>query len=417
MIQAMYNGITGLQAHKTEMDVISDNIANVNTVGFKSSRVVFRDMLSQTIRGASAPTPGGIGGTNAMQIGLGTSVGTIDVNLMQGSLLPTGKPTDIAIEGNGYLILGDGVARSYTRDGSLQLDADGSLISASSGMKVLGWMADQSTGVIDDTAPLTAGSAINIPVGKLSIARATENIAFRGNLDGSAEPGAVCTTTMNVYDSLGVAHKVDFEFTKTAVDGEWTWQATSADAAGGTLAGSGTLQFNSAGQVMNGSAQLSLTLDNPNGATSPLKANISFDPVTQLAGSEAPVSVTSQDGLPFGVLQSFLIGRDGTISGRFSNGLSQNLARIALAQFSNPAGLIKPGGNILLESPNSGIPQVGIPTDGGLGGIAPGYLESSNVDLPTEFANMIVAQRGFQANSRIITTSDEMLQELVSLKR
>ncbi|HOK53414.1 MAG TPA: flagellar hook-basal body complex protein, partial [Armatimonadota bacterium] len=139
-------GVSGLRAHKTQMDVISNNIANINTIGFKSSRVSFREMLSQTIRGATAPTPNGMGGTNPMQIGLGSGIGSIDVSLTQGSLLPTGKSTDVAIEGSGFLVLGDGQGKYYTRDGSFQLDADGNLVSATTGMKVLGWMANPTTG-------------------------------------------------------------------------------------------------------------------------------------------------------------------------------------------------------------------------------------------------------------------------------
>ena len=416
MIQAMYNGVSGLRAHKTQMDVISDNIANINTVGFKSSRVNFREMLSQTIRGATAPTPGGMGGTNPVQIGLGTGIGSIDVSETQGSLLPTGKPTDVAIEGNGFLVLGDGRGMYYTRDGSLVLDGEGNLVSAGSGLKVLGWTADLATSVLDDTAPISASSGIRLPVGRLAIARQTTNAEFGGNLDASMAVGGTWTSSVKIYDSLGFSHTVTITFTKTANPGEWTWDATSPDAAVGIPVGSGTLTFDAAGHCTVPSGNISLTLGTPNGAVNPILTTLSFQPITQLAG-ESTVSPMSQDGLPLGVMDGFTISRDGIISGTFTNGMSQKLARIALAQFTNPAGLNRVGNNLLMETGNSGLPQIGRPSTGSLGNVTAGFLESSNVDLPTEFANMIVAERGFQANSRIITTSDEILQELVQLKR
>jgi len=414
----MYNGVSGLRAHKTQMDVISNNIANINTIGFKSSRVNFREMLSQTIQGASAPKPNGIGGTNPLQIGLGTGVGSIDVSQTQGSLLPTGKPTDVAIEGNGFLILGDGQVKYYTRDGSFTVDSEGNLVSSSSGMKVLGWMSDPATGIIDTTAPINATSGIKIPIGQLSIARQTSSISLGGNLNQKMEEGGAFSSSLTVFDSLGATHTVTITFTKTAADGEWAWEATSPDAAGGVV-GNGTITFDSYGKCMDNFQSISLALANPDGAASPIDINLDFQAMTQLAAEsgECTVKPTSQDGLPLGVLDGFTVTKDGTISGTFDNGMTQTLGRLALAQFSNPAGLSRAGNNLLAETGNSGLPQIGQPSTGSLGNLTAGFLESSNVDLPTEFANMIVAQRGFQANSRIITTSDEILQELVQLKR
>ena len=416
MIQAMYSGVSGLRAHKTEMDVISNNIANINTIGFKASRVSFREMLSQTIAGATAPTPGGIGGTNPLQIGLGASVGSIDVSQTQGSLLPTGKPTDVAIEGNGFLVLGDGQGKYYTRDGSFQLDAEGNLVSAGSGLKVLGWMADPSTGVIDDTAPVSASSAIRLPVGQLAIARQTTGMTYGGNLDATTAVGGTWSPSATVYDSLGVAHTLTVTLTKTANPGEWSWEASCPDADPGVPVGSGTITFDANGHSTVSSGDISLTLASANGATNPIAATLSFGSITQYAG-DSTLGATYQDGLPLGMLDSFTIGKDGVISGAFTNGMTQRLGRLALAQFTNPSGMSRAGNNLLVETGNSGVPQIGRPSTGSMGNLTAGFLESSNVDLPTEFANMIVAQRGFQANSRIITTSDEILQELVQLKR
>lgn len=416
MIQAMYTGVSGLRAHKMQMDVISNNIANINTVGFKASRVNFKEMLSQTLRGATAPKPGGVGGTNPVQIGLGTGIGSVDISQSQGSLFATGKSTDIAIEGNGFLVLGDGQGKYFTRDGSFQIDSEGTLVSASTGLKVLGWTADPVTGEIDTTAPITAASVLRLPVGQLALARQTSQITYGGNLDSMTAAGGDYSATVQIYDSLGASHSLTLTFTKTANDGEWAWVASSPDAAAGSTVGSGTLVFDAFGNATTPTGSISLDLEGFNGANSPIEMTLDFRSITQLAG-DTTLSPASQNGLPLGALDSFTIGKDGVVSGCFTNGMTQALGRLALAQFANPSGLTKVGNNLMMENSNSGLPRIGQPGEGSLGNVTAGFLESSNVDLPTEFANMIVAQRGFQANSRIITTSDEILQELVQLKR
>lgn len=512
MIQAMYNGVSGLRAHKTMMDVISNNIANINTVGFKAGKVSFREMFNQTIKGATAPKAGATGGANPTQIGLGVSVGSIDINNNQGSLQPTGKVTDMAIEGSGYFIVGNGQGRFYTRDGSFSIDSDGYLVTAGSGLKVQGWTADKITGAIDSTTPITNSSFISLPVGQ--IARQTTQINYGGNLNATTAPGIPQPTTTVVYDTLGTVHQLTVNLVKdqrpivsqgyaattttvgsgtvtvtvgeggdkqtynvnipanstlddlsTAIEsiagvgctvqdagaaaganryslkatsvggrqvaistnltggaqppsfstspenaGRWTWNASE----GGTSVGSGTIQFDDQGKSPFATGTISIPLTN--GANSPLTATLSFGSITQLAG-DSTVSATSQNGLPMGMLDSFTVGQDGVISGVFTNGTSQPLAQIALTAFSNPSGLTKIGNNLMVESSNSGLPQISVPAVGSMGKVNSGFLESSNVDLPTEFANMIVSERGFQANSRVITTADEILQELVQLKR
>ncbi len=418
MIQAIYNGVSGLQAHKMELDVISDNIANVNTIGFKSSRVNFTDMLSRTLRGATEPTSGGLGGTNPMQIGLGTSIGSIAVSQTQGSLQTTGKATDLAIEGEGFLALSDGQGNYYTRDGSLQLDGEGNLVQSSSGMKVLGWMTDPITGEIDSTTPISSSSSIRLPVGGLAVARETKNVVFDGNLDASMAAGSSTSPRIaTIYDSLGVAHNVLVVFTKTANPGEWTWEATSPDAEAGSTVGAGMITFDANGNSTSSTGSISLTLASDNGATNPINAAMSFSSVTQLAAKDSTVKFFDQDGREMGTLDSFAIGKNGVITGTFSNGMTQSLAQLCMARFANPAGLNKSGANVLAETGNSGLPQIGQASVGSMGSVTAGFLEASNVDLSTEFANMIFAQRGFQANSRIITTSDQILLELVQLKQ
>jgi len=416
MIQAMYNGASGLRAHKTQMDVISNNIANINTIGFKASRVSFRETLSQTLRGATGPKAGGIGGINPMQVGLGASIGSIDLSQTQGSLLPTGKPTDVAIEGNGFLMVSDGQGKFYTRDGSLQLDGEGTLVASGSGLRVLGWTADPFTGSINNLEPITPRSEIRLPLGQLAVARQTRKLGIGGNLDARAAEGDTYRVSAQVYDSLGIAHSVSVVFAKTENPGEWSWSVSCPEADPDQSTGSGTIQFDENGRNTVTSGEFSLVLAEPNGSASPITATLYFNELTQLAGN-ATASPTFQDGLALGMLDSFTIGKDGVIWGTFTNGMQQPIAQIAMAQFSNPSGLMKGKNNVFIETGNSGLPQVGVASVGSMGNLTAGFLESSNVDLPTEFTNMIVAQRGFQANSRIITTSDEILQELVQLKR
>lgn len=407
MIQAMFSGISGLNAHKTMLDVIGNNIANINTTAYKSSRTTFKDMLSQTINGAE-------NGVNPAQVGMGTRVGSIDADYSVGPLQQTGRNSDVAIQGNGFFMVTDGTSRYYTRDGAFATDAEGNLISNSSGMNILGWMADPTTGVIDTGSQITNSSKINLPIGQMSLARQTSNVTYTGNLDASSVEGTTLSAQLQVYDSLGVQHPLSIIFTKTANPGEWNWVASSTDASG--TIGSGVIRFDSNGKCITPDGSALLDLANPNGSALPMSIILSFASVTQLSG-DAIVNASYQDGVPLGVLKDYSIESDGTITGLFSNGLTQDLAKISLAGFTNPGGLNKVGDNLLMQTSNSGLANIGQPSAGGLGKLISGSLEGSNVDLPTEFANMIVAQRGFQANSRVITTSDEILQEIMQLKR
>jgi flagellar hook protein FlgE len=411
----MYSGITGMKAFKSDLDVIGNNIANINTTGYKTSRASFKEMLSQTLQGASAPTSTK-GGSNPTQVGLGVMIGSIDTDLSQGSLQSTGRQTDLAIEGNGFFALGDGSNIYYSRDGILSLDANYNLVAASTGLKVLGWMADPVTGIIDTVASISGGSGIRLPIGGLSLARQTSIVKIGGNLDASAAVGEQDTVKFDIYDSLGLTHDVSVVLTKTANAAEWSCDIYCPDADSVNPIATGTLQFDAHGHSLVSSIPLSITLSAPNGSVTPIDIDVSFADTSQLNGPRT-ADLTYQDGLPQGTLESFSIDRNGTVSGTFTNGASRTLAQLALAKFNNASGLMKVGNNLLRESPNSGPPQIGEPGTGGLGRIAAGFIEASNVDLANEFASMIVAQRGFQANSRIISVSDEVLQDLVALKR
>jgi flagellar hook protein FlgE len=415
----MFSAISGLRGHQVMMDVIGNNIANVNTVGYKSGRVNFQDILSQTFRGATAPN-GDLGSINPAQIGLGMTVAGIDVLHTQGNLQSTGKLTDMAIQGDGFFVLANGNQQSFTRDGSFDIALDGTLVNPASGLKVQGWAAD-SSGVIDTTVPV---GSVSIPIGQRTTAQASTSASIRGNLDAGAADGATASTTISLYDSLGVAHSVKVTFTKTGANA-WSWAAASDPLdVGTTTTSTGTIAFTASGLVDPAAAAptgtLSIALTN--GAVSPLDFDPAATPatfdllnMTQFSGTAEPIG--SANGFTSGTLTTFAVGNGGEITGVYSNGQTQALGQIAMASFLNPAGLLRTGQNMFGGSSASGNASIGRPGTSSRGNVTTGSLEMSNVDLATQFTGMITAERGFQANGRVITTSDEMLQELVNLKR
>jgi len=404
----MFSAISGLRGHQIMMDVIGNNIANVNTVGFKSGRVNFQDILSQTMRGATSANAG-LGSINPAQIGLGMTVAGIDILHTQGNLQSTGKLTDMAIQGDGFFVLANGIQQYYTRDGAFDISLDGSLVNPASGLKVQGWQAN-SAGVVDTTK--VPGDVL-IPIGQRTTALPTSTASLRGNLDAGSANGATGTTTLTVFDSLGVSHSVKLTFTKTAANA-WSWTAAGDPANPGTTTTStGTVTFTTGGLVSATTGSLSVAFTN--GATSPSLPTLDFSNMTQFSGASEPVAQTN--GFTSGTLVTFGVGNGGEITGVYSNGQTQLLGQIAMASFLNPAGLLRAGQNTFQTSSASGVPSIGRPGQGNRGTVTTGALEMSNVDLATQFTGMITAQRGFQANGRVITTSDEMLQELVNLKR
>ena len=409
MLQAMYSGISAIEAHQERMDVIGNNIANVNTTAYKAGRVTFQDQLSQTIQGAGAPT-GSIGGTNPQQIGLGVRVGSIDMMLQQGGLQSTTKPTDMAIQGNGFFMLGDSTGISYTRDGSFTLDSSGTLVNSSTGSHVLGWKSDVN-GKIDATQQITPASKLSIPVGGLTAVQPSSTVTFGGNLSAdSTSTTAAYTRSVKVYDSLGEPQTVTASFTHDAAANTWNWSA-SGDAG---AAGSGTITFDTSGKQTGMTGAITLTPTD--GAATGQVITPDFGSVTQISGTSS-AAPTDQNGFGPGTLQSFSIDQSGAITGNFNNGLTRILGQVALSDFPNPAGLERAGGNTFRPSINSGLASVGQALTSSLGKISTGYLEQSNVDLSNEFTNMIVTQRGFQANTKIVTTVDEMLNNVIQMKQ
>ena len=409
MVQAMLAGVASIRAQQTRMNVIGNNLANVNTTAYKSSRITFQEMMAQTIRGASGPS-GTIGGRNAFQYGLGVQIGATDTNVEQGSLQATNRPTDLSIQGNGYFVVSDGAGMSYTRDGAMSLDANGDLVHASTGQRMVGWSASGTTGVIDNTQPLSASNFINIPLGLRTTVQETGKSDFNGNLESSAAVGTTTESTVQMFDSLGNSHNVKLVFTKSATN-QWTWAASSVDGEA-TVTGTGTIDFNTNGAVSGGgTGSISVTA----AGASPMTVSADFSKVTQMNAKSAVQGVT--DGTPAGSLSGFTIGADGVITGLYTNGLSRPIAQITTATFQNTNGLERLGSNLWRQTPNSGSAELGEPTVDGRGAVVAGFLEQSNVDIGQEFTDLIITQRGFQANTKIVTTVDEMLQDLIGMKR
>ncbi|TDT85995.1 flagellar hook protein FlgE [Arthrobacter sp. AG258] len=390
MLRSLYSGISGLRAHQTMLDVTGNNIANVNTTGFKASATQFQDTLSQMTQPAAAGQDGGAG-TNPAQIGLGVRVAGISTNFGQGSAQTTGKASDLMISGDGFFVTGKGAQTFYTRAGAFEPDNAGRLVSPDGGI-LQGWTA--VNGVVNTGGAL---GAIVVSPNTTSPAVATTTAALDGNLPADAAVGTVLERQVKVFNADGASRTLDLTFSKTAAG----WDVAGRDANGATGASAMTFQ--------NGALASGGTLA-VGGIT------VTLGTVTGYAGMST-LTVAGQNGAEAGTLQSYTLAPDGSVVGSFSNGSRAVLARVALAKFANPGGLEKAGGSSFVATGNSGAVQVGTPGAAGMGTLATGSLEMSNVDLSQEFTNLIVAQRGFQANARIITTSDEVLQELSNLKR
>jgi flagellar hook protein FlgE len=486
MMRSLFSGVSGLRNHQFRMDVIGNNIANVNTVSFKTGRVAFKEGFAQLLTGAQRP-PGDQGGTNPIQIGLGSQIGSVDTLFAQGNLETTGLKTDVAIQGNAFFVVRKGNQSYYTRAGNFQLDGQGELVSPTNGFVVQGRMA--TNGVLSDSV-----TDITLPFGQKVTARPTSKLTLAGNLDASAtnfdltaavpngfnattraaaaNSGSYQSATIAAFDQLGNKVETKVWLWKTGAN-QWDWKldtaalptgwtpgaSTPGDNSGNNIAG--RLQFDpNTGLLSNsaittnysadvgtappatlaavptgawtspqstpvvnltgpGGVTLSMNLDlgatmKPSGATSVVAGSLLG--LTQFAGQNNAV-MRDQNGFASGTLQDFSVDRTGTITGSFTNGTSLTLGQIVLADFNNPSGLLRVGDNMYAVSGNSGTAVLGYALSGSQSAVTSGALEMSNVDLAQEFTNMIVAQRGFQANSKVITTADELLSDVVGLKR
>jgi flagellar hook protein FlgE len=327
----------------------------------------------------------------------------------QGASQVTGRRTDVGIQGDGFFVVEANGERFYTCSGSFSFDEDGNWVGAGS-QRVQGWVAD-AAGNIDVTRPI---DDLTIALGDVIDPHATEELEFGGNLSSDAAVGDEVNTSMTVFDSLGTGHEVTLTFTKTGAN---AWSASAGIGATAYAVAPATLTFDATG-ALTSAPTLTFGGFTPPGAD-PLWFDLVLDgdaPLVQFAG-QASAQALRQDGIAIGFLSNFTIGDDGSINGQFNNGENRVLGAIATADFANPEGLMRVDDSNFAVTNNSREPQVRLPGFGTRGLLAAGTLEMSNVDLAQEFTNLIIAQGGFQANSRVITTSDELLQELVNLKR
>ncbi|MDQ2889521.1 MAG: flagellar hook protein FlgE [Gemmatimonadota bacterium] len=446
MDRSLFSAVSGLRNNQTAMDVIGNNIANVNTTAFKASQANFTESFSQVLAGAARPTATS-GGVNGLSVGLGSQLSSIDTAYTQGNLQATGVPTNLAIQGNSLFVVAKGAQTMYTRDGNFKWDSNGNLV-ASNGSVVQGLMA--TNGVL-------SGSLTNIsaPIGQTSPASATSTVSVAGNFNSQASvitavdphnptpaeladpanAGSVVQNTLSVYDSLGTKHNLTLVAWKTSAT---TWDAKidptglsydntkpytfgpGAESSPAAAAPPWQFTFNPDGTVNTTSSNLpSVTFTPSNGgAAVSLKLNPGTGSTGVTSFSSANSAVLSyQNGYASGVLETVAVAPDGTVTGAFSNGTSQTLGQIALAAFNNPEGLDQAADSMYTVSANSGTPLVGYSGKDTTSTIASGNLEMSNVDLAQEFTNMIITQRGFEANGKMVTSSDQMLQTLIQMKQ
>ena len=443
---SLYSGVSGLNANANAMSVLGDNLANANTVGFKSSRTIFGDLLPSSVSGS--------GGTS--QVGRGVALSTVDKIFSQGTFENTETNTDLAVEGAGFFIVSDpttgNASNNYTRAGAFRFDADGFLVNPE-GYNVMGYQLDENGNTVGDLTPIWANTQSFTPAGP------TANIDLNTNLDSDSPAIAAgfdpldptgssnYATSIQVFDSLGSTHLMTTYFTKTS-DQNWDWNTVvdGGEVNGGTagvleVVGNGSLGFDASGDLIHitdaGGTQHELystpgdtssdpvsprptatttadALDWNNGAVQ--TQQISIDMQTSQYASPSVVVSQEQDGFGTGTLVQLSVDELGNVVGNFSNGTPRELMRIPLAKFTNPSALNKVGSNMYSQSTSSGVPVIGT-VGSGVGNIFTNALELSNVDMAQEFVKMITTQRGFSANSKTITTTDEMLSEVINLKR
>lgn len=414
----LYTGISGLQSNSEAMSVVGNNISNSNTTAFKSSSTLFSDVLSASVASASGNS----------EVGRGAQISTVMKNFSQGSFESTDSATDLAIDGDGFFIVSspNDEINYYTRNGSFSFDDDGYLVTAE-GYRVQGAAVDENGDVVGDIGDILVDLVAQIEAGQ------TEEVDMTTNLDADSDavgPFDIAnsadtsnfSSSIIVYDSLGTQHVATCFFTKTA-NNEWEYNlavesadldAAQAGADDLTVVSNGVLQFDDDGVLIAGGAAQTAALQWNNGSDQAQQITYNFD-VTQF-DSDSTIYYQDQDGYTAGELSSVDIAADGTVSAGYSNGLSVDVAMISLATFTNPEGLSSAGGSLWAATDASGEAAIGFPGEA-QGTLVTQSLELSNVDLSEEFVDMITIQNGYNAASKVITTVDEMLQEVLNLKR
>jgi flagellar hook protein FlgE len=415
---SFYSALSGMDSNSVAMQVISDNISNVNTAGFKGSSVHFEDLLGMSLEGVSGMS----------RLGVGASVSSMAASFTQGTLVTTGVGTDLAINGKGFFIVEDATTdeRYYTRAGNFHLDKDGYFVNPN-GFRVQGYLYDPTgTRLIETLSDILVDQTSMFPPA------VTANVNMVLNLNSAVtpttfditDPGGTShySTALPVYDSLGQSHAVTIYFTNTAPQ-TWAWNALidGSEVSGGTagtpqLFGTGSIAFDTAGSLTTAMPVSLYTgaITFSNGvAASAISAN--FAGTTQF-GAPSAVQSLQQDGYSAGTISGMSITAEGNIVGNYTNGEIRNIARLALADFPSLYGLERAGSLLFRATPDSGDPLINKPGEGGMGNLSASMLEESNVDLAAEFIRMIITQRAYQANSKIISTADEMLAQLISIK-
>lgn len=420
---SFYSGLTGLSAYANALNVVGNNLANINTTAFKSSFINFEDLVAASFGGTSTSASG-----NPMQVGLGVMPNSVNGIFSQGSIQNTSEATNVAMEGNGFFIVGDTVDdRFYTRAGNFSFDREGYLITPA-GKFVLGYTQRDANGDIMSSGAL---NRIFMPSNTISAPSPTTFIQMFANLNVRDEVGDTYSASITVYDSKGAPHTVTVDFTHNGLVGgndQWAYSASLPGAdveppqALPFVLGAGVIEFDGTGTMILPAANVNFaTPVFSNGADALNFTWRLYDTAGtgSITGYPIPsaTSSTNTDGYPPGNLTSLIIDNNGLIQGVFSNGQVEQMAQLATASFNNPKGMLRLGRNLFSETNASGPPSVGAANTGGRGSITGSALEASNVDIATEFTNMLIFERGYQANSRIITTSDQVIQEALSLKR
>ena len=418
------HGLSGLSVSSTNLDVIGNNVANANTIGYKESQAQFTDIYANSLAGSGAS-----------EIGIGSRVATVAQGFNQGGIKPTNNPLDVAINGNGFFRMNDGGVVSYSRNGQFLVDAKGFLVNAT-GSNVTGYMADQDGNVVATQLANLNLTSTDITPKQTSVF----NLGF--NLNSNSIPPTTNPTTLmpfdvnnpksynnttsgEIFDSLGNSHVLSVYFQKTLTPGNWNIFATvdgKTDNLGVpqfvTLDNT-SLTFDNNGNLTSPSVPLNVSVNlnsiNPaQGAASPLDFSLDLSKSTQF-GSPFGVNVHSHDGFTSGKLAGYTISAEGIIQGTFTNGRTKTLGQIALSNFANPQGLTPTGNGNWIETPESGQPLVGTPKTGTLGVLASSSVEEANIDLTAELVKMITAQRMYQANAKTIETQNSIMQTLVNL--
>lgn len=416
--------LTGLTADSWALDTIANNLANMNTIGFKSRSAQFADLFYQEM--------GTTGSGDPIQVGAGTQVSSMATDFSSGTSNYTGLNTDVALQGNGFFVVSDGTNQYLTRAGDFSLDAKGNLVTAN-GMSVMGYPA--ANGVVNPNAPLTP---LNIPESEILPPQATSSFNMTATLNSNTASGSSFPATVNVYDSLGTMHTLTVNYTANG-NGNWTY-SISLPAGDQTAAQTvtGTMNFDQNGNLVSiqpsgaaaatpvGTAQgdassipVSFTGMSDGAANLTMNFNLlgsgNTPTVSQVAVDKSAVSATSQNGYASGQYQSFNIASDGTVTVTFSNQQKLNVGQIALGNVANLQGLQATGNGDYSTTVASGTATIGTSGTAGLGTMEDGALEGSNVNISAEFANLIIAQRAFEANSKSITTFDTITQETIQM--